>query len=215
MSSTDLRAEKKTREMKKKGWLKQAEIGTLGRFLCYGFLCSGLMACSPTHGLAPLPPATGFYRLGAGDQIRVLTYNDPQLSNTFTVGDVGTIAFPLIGAVKAAGETSQGLASELSNALSSRGLLHNPSISVEVTQYRPIFILGEVSRPGQYQYLPGMTMQSAVALAGGYTYRAIKDTASAERTEGLKENQQPVTGKIKPDTLLAPGDVVTVYERYF
>ncbi|NHO19521.1 polysaccharide export protein [Acetobacter oeni] len=173
------------------------------------------MACSPTHGLAPLPPATGFYRLGAGDQIRVLTYNDPQLSNTFTVGDVGTIAFPLIGAVKAAGETSQGLASELSNALSSRGLLHNPSISVEVTQYRPIFILGEVSRPGQYQYLPGMTMQSAVALAGGYTYRAIKDTASAERTEGLKENQQPVTGKIKPDTLLAPGDVVTVYERYF
>ncbi|NHO32314.1 polysaccharide export protein [Acetobacter sp. LMG 1636] len=173
-----------------------------------------LVACSPTHGLVPLPQATGFYRLGAGDQVRVLTYNDPQLSNTFFVADTGTIAFPLIGIVQAAGETPQSLANELTKTLSSRGLLRDPSVSVEVMKYRPVFILGEVSKPGQYQYIPGMTMQSAVALAGGYTYRAITNTASAVRTEGINGNH-PVNGRIIPETLLAPGDVVTIYERYF
>lgn len=194
------------------GWAKPITI--IGNIVNRCFLFSALVACSPTHDLAPLPQAAGAYRLGAGDQVRIITYNDPQLSNTFLVGDSGNIAFPLIGMVKAAGDTPQRLADELSDILKTRGLLYKPSVSVEVVQYRPVFILGEVSRPGQYQYTPGMTMQSAVALAGGYTYRAVMSTASAVRTEGVNGGK-PVNGKITPETLLAPGDVVTIYERYF
>ncbi|MBV1836586.1 polysaccharide export protein [Acetobacter estunensis] len=173
-----------------------------------------LVACSPTHGLKPIPPVDGSYRLGAGDQIRVIAYNEPQLTNTFTVSDAGMIAFPLLGRVPTAGKTPGELAQEIGTDLSQQGLLHKPSISVEVTQYRPVFILGEVQKPGQYNYLPGMTMQTLAALAGGYTYRAITNTASVVRTEGTHD-EHPVEGKIKPDSLLAPGDVVTVYERFF
>ncbi|MFT8720346.1 polysaccharide biosynthesis/export family protein [Acetobacter sp.] len=184
------------------------------RFIAVGMSCFFVAACSPTHGLRPIGDMSGVYKLGAGDQIRVLTYNDPQLSNTFVVSDSGTIDFPLLGTVRAVGQTPQGFAAALTNQLSNKGLLHKPSVSVEVAQYRPIFVLGEVSRPGQYNYLPGMTMETAVALAGGYTYRAIKDTASVVRTEGVVE-ERAVKGKIDPQTLLAPGDVVTIYERFF
>lgn len=191
-------------------WLKSR----VGRVPILAALAGMAAACSPLHGLAPLPQVAGTYHLGAGDKVRVLTYNDTQLSNTFLISDAGNIAFPLMGTVKAAGETPQGLADELSQALSARGILHKPSISVEVAEYRPVFILGEVNRPGQYEYIPGMTMQSAVALAGGYTYRAITSAAGAVRTEGVAGGQ-PVSGKVTPATLLAPGDVITVYERYF
>ncbi|NHN88966.1 polysaccharide export protein [Acetobacter sp. LMG 1627] len=179
-----------------------------------GMSCVALAACSPTHGLKPIPSVSGPYRLGSGDQIRVLTYNDPQLSNTFMVSDAGTIDFPLLGTVRASGQTPQGFASALGHQLGSRGLLHQPSVSVEVAQYRPVFVLGEVQRAGQYNYLPGMTMETVVALAGGYTYRAIKNTASVVRTEGVAEGKA-IQGKITPATSLAPGDVVTIYERYF
>lgn len=174
----------------------------------------GAAACSAPGNLQPLPPPPASYLLGAGDTLRILTYNDPQLSNSFTVSDAGTIGFPLVGPVKAAGKTPDQLAADLSGVLGQRGVLNHPSVSVEIAQYRPIFVLGEVAKPGQYPYSPGMTMQSAVALAGGYTYRAVTDMAGAVRTEGM-QGGRPVTGSVKPASLLAPGDVVTVYERYF
>lgn len=171
--------------------------------------------CSSTGGLPELASSdSSAYYLGPGDQVRVLTYNDPQMSNSFTVADDGTIAFPLVGTVAAAGLTPGGLAQRLSRILSGKGLLHNPSISVEVAQYRPIFVLGEVNRPGQYPYIPGMTMQSAVALAGGFTYRAVTDTAVDIRTDGMPGGK-PVRGKIKPESVLRPSDVITIPERWF
>lgn len=131
-------------------------------------LAVGVQGCAPGSKLAPLPPATDAgYVLGPSDQIRVITYNEPQLTNTFTVGDQGTIAFPLIGTVHAAGMAANDIASTISTALVQKKLLSDPSVSVEITQYRPIFVLGEVSHPGQYPYQPGMTMLSGVALAGG------------------------------------------------
>lgn len=189
-------------------------IRLIKRFVVVGISGLLLAACSPTHGLKPIPPVTGAYHLGAGDQIRILTYNDPQLSNSFSVSDAGTIAFPLLGTVTAAGQTPENFAASLSGQLGTRGLLHKPSVSVEVTQYRPVFVLGEVQKPGQYNYLPGMTMETVVALAGGYTYRAIKNPASVVRTEGTPDGR-PMKGKISEETYLAPGDVITIYERFF
>ena len=175
----------------------------------------GLAGCAPGAGLPPLPPASDAgYVLGPSDQLRVITYDEPQLTNTFTVGDNGAIAFPLIGSVHAGGMTANGVASAISAALVDKKLLREPSISVEVTQYRPIFVLGEVTHPGQYPYQPGMTTLSAVALAGGFTYRAITGYAGDVRSQG-EQAGHALEGKIGRSTYLQPGDVVTIYERYF
>ncbi|MBB2181152.1 polysaccharide export protein [Gluconacetobacter tumulicola] len=172
-----------------------------------------LAGCAPGSSLPPLPrPSNTAYRLGVGDQLRVLTYNELQLSNTFIVGDNGQIAFPLIGTIPAMGLTTSQLETDIASRLASKGILNHPSISVEVTQYRPIFVLGEVSHPGQYPYMPGMTTLSAVALAGGYTYRAVTGYAGAVRNNGTNET---VEGRLARDSLLQPGDVITIYERYF
>lgn len=169
-------------------------------------------ACDPGAHLAPLPDyAAGAYRLGGGDQIRVITFGDEQLSGTFRVDDQGQVAIPLVGNVTASGQTPAGLAAALDDLLKSRKLLRDPSVSVEVLAYRPIFVLGEVTRPGQYPFSPGMTMLTAVAVAGGFTYRAVEDHASDVRTTG----GAAVEGRITPSTFLAPGDVVKVYERHF
>nr|WP_158806078.1 polysaccharide biosynthesis/export family protein [Acidisoma sp. L85] len=169
----------------------------------------------PGSDLPSLPPAANVqYRLGSGDQVRIITYNETQLSNTFTVGDSGTIALPLVGTVQASGMTAGELASNISSILEKKQLISDPSVSAEIATYRPIAVLGEVNHPGEYPYQPGMTMLTAVALAGGFTYRAVTDYASDVRHEG-QANGQAIKGRIDPETTLKPGDVVTVYERYF
>ena len=114
-------------------------------------------------------------------------------------------------AVPAAGLTPDGLAAAISEALVKDNLYTAPSVSVEVTTYRPIFVLGEVSKPGQYPYQPGMTVVTAAAVAGGFTYRAISDYASVVRTrDGVA-----IEGKATRQTFVQPGDVITIFERRF
>jgi polysaccharide export outer membrane protein len=174
-----------------------------------------LAGCMPGQNLAMLPsPQDESYQLGPGDQIRVITYDETQLSNTFTVGDDGKIAFPLIGNVMASGHTPNQVASEIDASLQNSKLVNQPSVSVEVVQYRPVSVLGEVNHPGQYPYQPGMTTLDAVALAGGFTYRAVTGYASDWRTAG-QGTADAVKGKVSPGSRLEPGDVLTVYERYF
>ncbi|KON66058.1 polysaccharide biosynthesis/export protein [Komagataeibacter europaeus] len=172
-----------------------------------------LSCCASAHEPSFDAVDTRAYHLGPGDQIRVITYNDPQLSNTFTVSDNGNIDFPLLGTVPAAGSEPRDLAQRISASLEQKGILTQPSVSVEVAQYRPIFILGEVNHPGQYPYQPGMTMLTAVALAGGFTYRAVTDRATDVRHEDL--NTPAHEGRISRATVLLPGDVVTIDERFF
>jgi len=169
-------------------------------------------ACSPGRDLPPLPEAQAkTYRLGPGDQVRVITFGEEQLTGEFRVSDTGSIDIPLIGVVPAKGLTTGELASEITQELVAKKLFRSPSVSVEVAAYRPIFILGEVSHPGQYPYEPGMTVLSAVAVAGGFTYRAVDNRVSIVRTEGTHavESQAPRQAYVQP------GDVVTVFERTF
>jgi polysaccharide export outer membrane protein len=181
--------------------------------LCYPtpfLLALALAGCSPGANLALLPPpAGGTYHLGAGDQVRIITYDELQLSNTFTVADDGRIAFPLLGTIQAAGLTPDAFATSIASALQSGNLINQPSVSVEIATYRPVSVLGEVNHPGQYPYEPGMTMLDAVALAGGFTYRAVTGYAGDWRANAAAE------GKVNPGSALEPGDVITVYERYF
>lgn len=174
-----------------------------------------ISSCAPGSSLPVLsPPSSTAYRLGSGDQIRIITYGQDQLTGDFAVSDAGTIAVPLIGTLHVTGLTASELDDEMTQALERKNLLRNPSVSVEITQYRPIFVLGEVSHPGQFPYQPGSTMLSAVASAGGFTYRAVTGYASVVRTEG-GQTGHATEGRVNRDSFLQPGDVVTIYERYF
>jgi polysaccharide export outer membrane protein len=171
-------------------------------------------ACAPTGSdLPPLPPLvdTGAYHLGPGDRVRVIVYGDKEMSDVFDIGDDGLIELPLAGDVAASGRTPSALAAEIASTLAARGMIKDPSVAVEVASYRPIFILGEVIRPGQYPYEPGMTVIAAVSLAGGYTYRAVKTYESVVRTQGKTTGN----GLVKPQDRLEPGDVITIYDRVF
>lgn len=179
-------------------------VGLLGCLLCF--------ACAPGHDLADLPPARpAAYRLGAGDVIRLITFGEDALTGEFRVSDSGTIAVPLVGSIHAEGLSPEQLGQRVGEALVKANLLRSPSVSAEIITYRPIFVLGEVSKPGQYPYVPNMTVVTAVAVAGGFTYRAIKDYAGIVRTQ----EGSAVVGKALQQAFVQPGDVITIFERRF
>lgn len=180
--------------------------------LAVGSLLFAIAGCSAGGDLAPLSEYhSQAYRLGGGDHIRVIVYQEDQLTGEYRVDDQGRIALPLLGGLIATDLTPQQLETRIAADLRSRDLLRDPSVSVEVLAYRPIFVLGEVAKPGQYPYQPGMTLLTSVAVAGGFTYRAVRDQASVVRTT----NSVAQEGTVTPLSFIAPGDVVTVFERHF
>ena len=150
------------------------------------------------------------YHLDAGDRLRVVVYGQEGLTNTYSISAGGTITMPLIGAVPARGRTPQGLAAEITARLRN-GFIREPSVAVEIESYRPFFILGEVQAPGQYPYVPNMTAESAVAIAGGFSPRAKRDVVTVTHTE----NGGAMRAVVPLGTPLAPGDTVFVGERWF
>ena len=175
-------------------------------------ICLAVSACNPGADLPPIGNTpVGDYRLGAGDRLRIITYGDENLTGDFTLNSSGDIEIPLLGPVHASGRTVPQLQAAIASSLRRRGLLRNPSVSVEVSEYRPIFVLGEVTKPGQYPYQPNMTAITAVAIAGGFTYRAVKSRVEITRTY----DEAVAHGQAAPDETLRPGDVVTVLERNF
>lgn len=174
------------------------------------FLIAG--CAGPGSDLPPLADdRPGPYRLGAGDEVRITVFGQDQLSEKYLVGDDGAVALPLLGPVPAAGRTTTELAEAIAAALRARHLLQDPSVAVEVITYRPIFVLGEVNKPGQYPWQPGMTVVTAVAVAGGFTYRAVEDRASIIRSTDGRARES----RASRSSLLRPGDVVTIFERHF
>jgi polysaccharide export outer membrane protein len=150
------------------------------------------------------------YRLDAGDKLRVVVYGQEGLTNTYTIDAAGMITVPLIGAVAARGRSPASLASEIAAKLRN-GFIREPSVAVEIESYRPFFILGEVQAPGQYPYVPNMTVESAVAIAGGFSPRARRDLVTVTHTDGAGTARYVVP----LGTALGPGDTVQVNERWF
>ena len=182
------------------------------RMLLCLLACLLVMACAPGRGLPDLPSSvSGTYRLGPGDVVRLITFGEESLTGEFRVGDSGMISVPLIGTVQATGQSPETLAASVSDRLVKANLLRAPSVSAEVIAYRPIFVLGEVSKPGQYPYQPGMTVVTAAAVAGGFTYRAVNDYASVVRTQ----DGVAIEAKATRQSFVQPGDVITVFERKF
>jgi len=170
-----------------------------------------LWSCVGPPDLPPIEDATaGIYRLDTGDQLRVIVYGDDRLTGDYAVDDAGTISMPLIEHVKARGQTTVELESSIEDRLA-QGFLQAPSVAVQVQVARPYFVLGEVKQPGQYLSKSDMTVNAAVAAAGGFTYRANVDTMTITRQSG----GNVVKGTADGDTKILPGDVVYVYERIF
>lgn len=152
------------------------------------------------------------YRLGAGDKLRVTVFDEPTLTGEYDVGATGVLAMPLIAEVKAAGQTPQQVAGEITKRLADGGYVLSPRVAVEVTKYRPFYILGEVNKPGEYAYTGQLSLLQAIALAGGFTARADKDNVVVRRSGW------PTPHKVSAEDiplLIAPGDTVTVPEAFF
>jgi polysaccharide biosynthesis/export protein len=163
------------------------------------------------YAAVPMPVAHDTaYRLDAGDRLRVVIYGQEGLTNTYAIDAGGSITMPLIGPVPARGRTPAGLASEISDRLR-RGYIREPSVAVEIEAYRPFFILGEVAAPGQYPYVPNMSVESAVAIAGGFSPRARRDSVTLTHTDAAG----PARMVVPLGTAIGPGDTVLVGERWF
>jgi protein involved in polysaccharide export with SLBB domain len=167
-------------------------------------------AQTAARGAGPLP-ATDGYRLGSGDRVRITVFGHQDLTGEYAVDGGGQLSFPLIGQVKAGGMSGAELERELISKLSPE-YLKNPSVSVEVLTYRPFYIVGEVRTPGSYPFVSGMTVLNAIALAGGYTYRARENSFYVTRPS---QNGGKDKLTANADTQIFPGDIITVRERYF
>jgi polysaccharide biosynthesis/export protein len=160
---------------------------------------------TPAAFAAELP-----YLLDTGDKLRVVVFGQDGLSNSYVVDASGAITMPLIKAVPARGLTTAALARAVGDRLR-QGFVREPHVAIEVEAYRPFFILGEVTAPGQYAYVPQMTVEKAVAVAGGFTPRAYRWDIEIER---------PVAGgvarrAVPPIERVRPGDTIVVRERWF
>ena len=169
-----------------------------------------LSACATTKPAAYLVDTKGPYQLDTGDVVRVTVYGDAELSQSYKVDDSGAIAFPLVGPVAVRGGTTEQAAARLAAALAN-GYMRSPDVAVEIDQYRPFFIQGEVKTAGQFAYVYGMTVRAAVSTAGGYTETADRDRAVVYRRQG----NQMVKGTVNLDFAIYPGDTVVVMERWF
>ncbi len=174
----------------------------------------GYYAPAPAQAVyaAPVEPVRydAAYHLDAGDRLRVVVYGQEGLTNTYAIDAGGSITMPLIGSVPARGRTPAGLAAEISAKLRG-GFIRDPSVAVEIEAYRPFFILGEVAAPGQYPYVPNMTVESAIAIAGGFSPRARRDSVTLTHTDASGSGRFVVP----LGTPLNPGDTVLVGERWF
>jgi polysaccharide export outer membrane protein len=150
------------------------------------------------------------YRLGPGDRIKVTVFRHEDLSGEFELDGQGDFSLPLVGEITAGGKVVRELESDIETAFKDGGYLVSPQVGLEVLNYRPFYILGEVNQPGSYPYVNGMTIINAVALAGGYTYRASQGGISVQR--GGSNGSKVSAG---PTTQVLPGDIISVPERFF
>ena len=161
--------------------------------------------------LGPTSGRDADYRLGANDRVRIIVFGQPTLTGEYTLDGNGVLAFPLIGNVDANGQSPNQLQKAIASKLDP-DYLQNPSVSAEVITRRPFYVIGEVQKPGNYPYVTDMTVLNAVAMAGGYTYRARQNNLYVKR---LDANGRMIRVEATPETKIRPGDTVEIKERYF
>lgn len=193
--------------------------GIIQFLVCALFL--GLATACQSAAPVSTPPTTpvteaanpadgGEYRLGPADQLRVTVFGHDDLSNEYTVASNGTISFPLIGDIDAAGLTVSEF-QRLTEQRLSEGFLKSPRVSAEIMTFRPFYILGEVTRAGEYPYTNRLTVLNAIATAGGFSHRANRKIVAIKGLNDTDEKRVELT----PTTFVQPGDTIRVLERFF
>lgn len=152
------------------------------------------------------------YRVGAGDRLRVTVFDEDSLTGEYEIGEGGGLSIPLIDPIDASGKTPGQLSGMIANELKQGGYVIAPRVSVEIIQYRPFYILGEVVNPGEYPYSGELTLEQAVAKAGGYTPRAEKSVVELKRKDWESARRVQLDG---PSLRIAPGDTITIGEAFF
>jgi polysaccharide export outer membrane protein len=168
------------------------------------------VVAAPIAAVAPAAEAGSVYQLDSGDRLRIVVFGQEGLSNSYIVDAAGNITMPLIGAVPARGTSTSELARVVGAHLRN-GFIREPHVAIEIESYRPFFILGEVTYPGQYPYVPNMTVETAVAIAGGFTPRAYRWDVKVARNQG----GQAYRTSVPLTYALRPGDTITIDERWF
>lgn len=168
--------------------------------------------CATNAAVAQTPAVSeGYqYKLGSGDKVRIIVFGEDNLGGEFVVSGEGTVSLPLIGDQAVQGLTAVQVQNKIQTALSD-GYMKEPRVNVEVLTFRPFYILGEVSNPGEYPYSNGLTVMNAVARASGFTYRADKRKVYIKHANTSEEVEVPLT----TGTVVAPGDTIRIGERYF
>lgn len=152
------------------------------------------------------------YRIAGGDKLKVSVFDEPTLTGEFGVGLGGNLSLPLIAPMQVSGLAPDQLAAKIATALAEGGFVLTPRVTVEVSQHRPFYILGEVAAPGEYPYIGDLTVEQAIAKARGYTPRANKSEVVLRR-HGWNEGKRVRLGTMP--LLIAPGDTITVQEAFF
>ena len=195
------------------GWNRMADpwCGRLRSVFGCAFLVAFILTIGFGGAVAQVwAEGSGEYRLGPGDLLRVVVFGHEDLSGEFEVKGSGHVSLPLIREVKAQGLTLRQFEQAVTDVLKPDFLI-NPRVSVDVLNYRPFYIIGEVKRPGSYPYVNGMTVVNAIALAGGYTYRAKEKEVLITRARDAGRKQEPADH----ETRVLPGDVIEVPERFW
>jgi polysaccharide export outer membrane protein len=186
-------------------------LGLLVTVLCAGLIAGCANPRASAMGAAATVSATdSVYKLDAGDKLRVIVFGEMDLGGEYEVDGSGYVRLPLIGQLRAGGLEVNEFETRMKAALE-EGYLKNARVSVEVINYRPFYILGQVNKPGEYPYVNGMSVLNAVALAGGYTYRANESDVYI-RGRGAEEERLAPANQM---TRVQPGDIITVRERFF
>jgi len=168
-------------------------------------------AGDPTPVVAGPGGATGAIRLQAGDKIKVTVFGEDKLTGEYEIDPGGSVSLPLAGTVQAAGLTKAELEQMLSKKFSSGNYLKNPKVTVDIATFRPFYVLGEVEKPGEYPFKSGLNVMSAIAIAGGNTYRASRGRVLIQRVGEPGFREYPLS----PTVPVYPGDLIRVPERYF
>ncbi|MBX7492769.1 polysaccharide export protein [Qipengyuania sp. 1NDW9] len=187
--------------LRKTGLLILALLGSLS-----------LASCGGAGSLASIPaPPGGEYRVNTGDSLQIAVQDLDAADGEYTVDDSGTISLPMIKEIEVRGLTFREIGTKIEDQYRSSGILNAPVVNVQPAALRPYYVLGEVNRPGEFEYRQGMTVLAAISAAGGYTYRA--DTKAVEVTRTIEGRE--VVGRADETTVVQPGDRIRVFERWF
>jgi len=192
---------------------RSSSAGLTLHFLLFVFAIAGISAGVSVPASAQTPPSTSSaasYILGPNDRIRLKVYGETDISGEYEIDNTGQVSIPLAGHIRAAGATTRQLEKSIASALS-KGIVRDPRVNIEIAQYRPYYILGEVKKSGEYPYRHGLTVMDAVASAGGFTYRANENKVVLRRSGAGAEETFPLDAPV----LVFPGDNIRIPERYF